>query len=66
MEQQRQGNVDLLGLAVWTVQHVTAVVREHPLEIATIATGGLYQSTLHDAEIQSAIDAIGANSRRST
>ncbi len=58
-EQQRQGNVDLLGLAVWVVQHATAVVRDHPLELATIATGGLYQSTLRDSEIQSAVDAIG-------
>ena len=58
-EQQRQGNVDLLGLAVWVVQHATATVRDHPLELATIATGGLYQSTLHDSEIQPAVDAIG-------
>lgn len=59
IEQQRQGNVDLLGLAVWVVQHTTAVVRDHPLELATIATGGLYQSTLRDSSIQSAIDTIG-------
>jgi VWFA-related protein len=58
-EQQRQGNVDLMGLAVWVVQHATAVVRDHPLEVATIDTGGLYQSTLHDSDIESAIDTIG-------
>ena len=34
-------------------------VREHPLELATIATGGLYQSTLRDTAIEPAIDAIG-------
>jgi VWFA-related protein len=60
IEQQRQGsNVDLMGLAVWVVQHTTAVVRDHPLEVATIDTGGLYQSTLHDSDIESAIDTIG-------
>ncbi len=58
-EQQRQGNVDLLGLAVWVVQHATAVVHDHPLELATVATGGLYQSTMRDSAIQSAIDTIG-------
>ncbi|HEY1866140.1 MAG TPA: VWA domain-containing protein [Candidatus Acidoferrales bacterium] len=58
-EQQRQGNVDLLGLTVWVVQHATAVVHDHPLEVATIATGGLYQSTLRDSAIQAAIDTIG-------
>jgi hypothetical protein len=55
----RSGNVDLLALAVWTVQHATAPVREHPLEVADIATGGLYQSTVRDQSIESAIDAIG-------
>jgi len=55
----RSGNVDLLALAVWAVQHATATIREHPLELATIATGGLYQSTVRDQSIEPAIDAIG-------
>ena len=55
----RSGNVDLLALAVWAVQHATAPIRDHPLEIATIATGGLYESTLRDESIEPAIDAIG-------
>ena len=29
-EQQRAGNVDLLGLALWVVEHASAVVRERP------------------------------------
>jgi VWFA-related protein len=58
-EQQRSGNVDLLALAVWVVQHATASVRDHPLEVATVATGGLYQSTLRDRSIEPAIDRIG-------
>jgi VWFA-related protein len=53
------GNVDLLGLAVWTVQHVTATVRERPLEVADVATGGLYQTAIRDSSIEPAIDAIG-------
>ncbi len=55
----RSGNVDLLALAVWAVQHATATIRDHPLELADIATGGLYQSTLRDQSIEPAIDAIG-------
>jgi VWFA-related protein len=58
-EQQRDGNIDLLALAVWTVQHATAVVKDHPLEVATVATGGMYQSTFRDRSIEAAVDAIG-------
>lgn len=55
----RSGNVDLLALSVWAVQHATAPIRDRPLEIATTATGGLYQSTIRDQSIEPAIDAIG-------
>lgn len=55
----RSGNVDLLALAVWAVQHATATIRDHPLELAAIGTGGLYQSTVRDQSIEPAIDAIG-------
>ena len=58
-EAQREGNIDLLALAVWAVQHATAVVKDHPLEVATVATGGMYQSTLRDKSIENAVDAIG-------
>ena len=44
---------------MWAVQHVAAVIKDRPLELATVATGGLYQSTFRDAAIESAIDAIG-------
>jgi VWFA-related protein len=59
MEQQGSGNVDLLALAEYTVRNVTAVVKERPLEVATAATGGLYQSTFKDRTIENAIDTIG-------
>jgi len=58
-EQQRDGNIDLLALAVWAVQHATAVVKDRPLEVATVATGGMYQSTFRDRSIENAVDAIG-------
>jgi VWFA-related protein len=58
-EQQRAGNIDLLALAEWLVQHATAAVKDRPLEVATAATGGLYQSTFRDRSIEKAVDAIG-------
>jgi hypothetical protein len=58
-EQQRDGNIDLLAVAVWAVQHATAVVKDRPLEVATVATGGMYQSTFRDRSIETAVDAIG-------
>jgi VWFA-related protein len=58
-EEQRSGPVDLMNLAVWVVQHATATVKEHPLEVAAVATGGTYQSVLRDRAIEDAIDKIG-------
>jgi VWFA-related protein len=58
-EEQRSGNIDLLALSVWAVQHAKAVVINHPLEVATVGTGGMYQSTFRDKSIENAVDAIG-------
>jgi VWFA-related protein len=58
-EEQRSGNIDVMALAVWVVQHAEAAVKERPLEVATAATGGLYKSTVKDASIEKAIDEIG-------
>ena len=58
-EQQRSGNIDLLELAEWAVRNASAVVKDRPLEVATAATGGLYQSTFRDRSIENAVDAIG-------
>jgi VWFA-related protein len=58
-QQQQNGNIDLLALAEWAVENVTAVVKDRPLEVATAATGGLYQSTFRDQTIEKAVDRIG-------
>ena len=58
-EQIYSGNIDVLALAEWAVQHATAVIKDSPLEVATVATGGMYQSTFRDRSIESAVDAIG-------
>jgi len=58
-QQQYGGNIDLLGLAEWTVRNATAVVKDRPLEVAATATGGTYQPAFRDSKIEDAVDAIG-------
>jgi len=58
-QQQYGGNIDLLGLAEWAVRNATAVVKDRPLEVASTATGGSYQSVFRDSKIETAVDAIG-------
>jgi VWFA-related protein len=58
-ENDRYGNIDLLALAVWAVQHVKDQVTAHALEIATTATGGAHFPTWKDRTIQKVIDEIG-------
>jgi VWFA-related protein len=58
-EQQHSGNIDFTPLAEWAVRNAKAVVKDRPLEIATAATGGLYQSVFRESSIESAVDAIG-------
>jgi VWFA-related protein len=58
-EAQRAGDIDLLALAVWAVQHAQNQVKAHALEVAATATGGLHLATYRDRSIERAIDEIG-------
>jgi VWFA-related protein len=58
-QQQSSGNIDFTPLAEWAVRNVKAVVKERPLEIATAATGGLYQAVFRESSIENAVDTIG-------
>jgi VWFA-related protein len=58
---QYGSNVDLMGLAEWAVRNVTAVVKDRPLEVAAVGTGGTFQSAVRDSKIENAIDAIGGD-----
>src|SRR5712691_7161947 len=58
-EANRYGNIDLMALAVWAVQHVHDQVKDHALEVAAAATGGAHLSTFKDRSIEKAIDEIG-------
>ncbi len=58
-EQQHGGNIDFTPLAEWAVRNTKAVVKDRPLEIATAATGGQYQSVFRESAIENVVDAIG-------
>ena len=58
-ENDRYGNIDLMALAVWAVQHIKDQITDHALEVAATATGGAHISTWKDRSIESAIDEIG-------
>jgi VWFA-related protein len=53
------GGVDLLGLAIWAVQHADNKVKDHAMEVACVATGGAHLSTYKDRTIEKVIDEIG-------
>jgi VWFA-related protein len=58
-EANRYGNIDLMALAVWAVQHIHDQIKDHALEVAATATGGAHLSTFKDRSIEKAIDEIG-------
>ena len=58
-EANRYGNIDLLALAAWAVQHIHNQIKDHALEVAATATGGAHLPTFKDRSIEKAIDEIG-------
>jgi VWFA-related protein len=56
--QSREG-VDIMGLALWAVQHAKDQVTSHQLEVAAAATGGAYMSTWKNRTIEKVVDEIG-------
>jgi VWFA-related protein len=58
-EAARYGSGDLIGAAVWAVQHVKDKLTGNPLELAAAGTGGLHLATYKDRSIEKAIDEIG-------
>jgi VWFA-related protein len=58
-EDQRYGNIDVLALAVWAIQHAENQVKDHALEVAAVATGGAHLAAFRDRSIEKAIDEIG-------
>jgi VWFA-related protein len=60
-EQQWGGNLDLEATAEMVVRTFTSQAILHPLEIATTATGGLFEPTLGHRSIENALAAIGGD-----
>ena len=58
-EEQRDTGIDLMAAAVAIVQHVDNAVKNHALELATLATGGAHLHTFKDRSIEKAIDELG-------
>jgi len=58
-EAQRYGNIDIMALGVWLVQHAGTEIRKQPLEIASVATGGASIKTLRQKSIEKAVDSVG-------
>jgi VWFA-related protein len=59
LEQAMQPNMDLGALLVWLVKTGKNAMGSNSLELASKATGGLHVNTMHDRNIQKAIDEIG-------
>jgi hypothetical protein len=59
LEQQVQGNMDLLALAEWLVKTGRNALGPNSLAIASKATGGLHLNTMRDRSIEKAMDEIG-------
>jgi len=58
-EASENSGVDLIALAGLAVQHIKDEVKNRPLEVATVGTGGAYIPTYKDRSIEKAIDEIG-------
>jgi len=58
-ENERYGNMDLMALAVWAVQHVHDKITSHALDVAATATGGANYPSWKDRSIEKALDEIG-------
>ncbi|MBZ5660886.1 MAG: VWA domain-containing protein [Acidobacteriia bacterium] len=59
--EQHAGNVDVGALAELAVRNAASVVISEPLEVATAATGGMFQSTFRGRSIENALAAIGGD-----
>ena len=60
-EQQWGGNMDMGAAAELVIRAVGAQIITRPLEIASAATGGLFQPTLGDRSIENALAEIGGD-----
>lgn len=48
------------GIAIWLLERGTSKIKNHQLEIAAAATGGIHYRTFREATVARALDTIGA------
>ena len=53
------GNVELLPLIKWLVEHAANVAGHNSLELVSAGTGGLHEGTFKDRSIENAMNAVG-------
>jgi VWFA-related protein len=54
------GTLDLAPVAIWLVTRGTNEIKNHQLEMAAAATGGVHYRAIRDRTIRSALDRIGS------
>jgi VWFA-related protein len=54
------GTLDLAPVAIWLVTRGTNEIKNHQLEMAAAATGGVHYRALRDRTVRSALDRIGS------
>jgi VWFA-related protein len=54
------GTLDLAPVAVWLVTRGTNEIKNHQLEMAAAATGGVHYRAIRDRAVRSALDRIGS------
>lgn len=54
------GTLDLAPVAIWLVTRGTNEIKNHQLEMAAAATGGVHYRALRDRAVRSALDRIGS------
>jgi VWFA-related protein len=54
------GTLDLAPVAIWLVTRGTNEIKNHQLELAAAATGGVHYRAIRDSSVHSALDRIGS------
>lgn len=53
-------SIDLVPVAIWLITRGTNELKNHQLELAAAATGGVHYRALRDSSVHSALDRIGS------
>jgi hypothetical protein len=54
-----QGSLDYMSVAIWLITRGVNKIKDHQLELAVAATGGVHYQARRDRTVRSALDQIG-------